>query len=62
VWVHVRLSASLASLRGVGPRRVEALGDHFGTLWALRHASVEEIAAVPGVPRALAERISSAVR
>ena len=56
-----RLSSSLAGLSGVGPRRVEALARHFGTLWALRHASPEEIAAVPGIPRALAERISSSV-
>lgn len=54
-----RLSRSLARLPGVGPRRVQALATHFGTLWALRHTSADEIAAVPGVPRAVAERIAA---
>lgn len=57
-----RLTRSLNQLPGAGPRRVQALAEHFGTVWELRHASVDEIAAVPGVPRALAERVSETVR
>ncbi len=47
----------LDEIRGVGPRRKQALLRRFGSLAALRQASVEEIAQVPGISRALAERI-----
>lgn len=56
-----RLATRLEQVQGVGPRRVEALVSRFGTLWELRRASVEEVAAVPNVPRALAERIKERV-
>lgn len=49
--------SALDDLPGVGPARKRALLRVFGTSRALRRASVEEMAAVPGIGRALAERI-----
>lgn len=57
-----KLSLVLERIPGLGPRRVEALLDRFGTLWSLRNADTDEIAALPSIPRGLAERVSNAVR
>lgn len=46
---------------GLGPKRTEALAKRFGTLGALRHASVDEIARVPSMTRALAEKVRRAL-
>ncbi|MHC5040033.1 MAG: excinuclease ABC subunit UvrC [Planctomycetota bacterium] len=51
------LKSGLEEILGVGPKRRAALLKHFGSLKALRTASLEEIAAVPGVPRAIAQTI-----
>lgn len=56
-----RLAGTLATISGVGPRRVETLVERFETLWSLRHADVDEIAALPGIPRSLAERIKQEI-
>lgn len=56
-----RLALVLGRVRGMGPRRVAAVVERFGTVWELRHAPVDEIAAVPNVPRALAERVREEV-
>jgi excinuclease ABC subunit C len=47
----------LDDLPGVGPARKRALLRVFGTAKGVRSATVDEIAAVPGIPRGLAERI-----
>jgi hypothetical protein len=47
----------LAQVRGVGPAKQSALIDTFGTLAALRAASVAELASVTGIGRSLAEDI-----
>lgn len=47
----------LDDLPGVGPARKRALLRVFGTAKGVRNASVDEIAAVPGIPRSLAETI-----
>jgi excinuclease ABC subunit C len=47
----------LDELPGVGPARKRALLRVFGSARTLRQASVDEIAAVPGISRMLAERI-----
>jgi excinuclease ABC subunit C len=47
----------LDDIPGVGPKRRKALVKAFGSVKRLRTATVEEIAAVPGVPRAVAEEI-----
>jgi len=55
------LRSQLDDVPGVGPRRKAALLKHFGSVPAIREASVDEIAAVPGIPRAVAERVKDAL-
>lgn len=59
-----RLTRALADkkLGGLGPRRIEAVAEHFKTLWNLRDASLDEVARVPGVPKALARSIVESFR
>jgi excinuclease ABC subunit C len=45
----------------VGPVRRRALLRTFGSLKRVREAPVEQIAAVPGIGQALAERIKTAL-
>ncbi len=53
-----RLSASVVEdIPGVGPNRRKALMRAFGSLTRLRKATVEELAAVPGISADLAEAI-----
>ncbi|HEY2388547.1 MAG TPA: excinuclease ABC subunit UvrC [Candidatus Binatia bacterium] len=52
-----RLRSRLEDIEGVGPGRRRALLRHFGSLKRLRAASVEEIAAVPGISSRLAAEI-----
>ncbi len=47
----------LDEIEGVGPKRKKALLKHFGSIKRMREASAEEIAAVPGIPRHVAEEI-----
>ncbi len=42
---------------GIGPARRKALLKHFGSLEAIRGASVAELAAVPGMNLAAAQQI-----
>ena len=51
----------LDDVPGIGPKRKKALLQHFGSLKAIRAASVEEVAAVPGLNRELAERVKEAL-
>lgn len=46
----------LCDIDGIGPAKAKALLDHFGGLAELKKASKEEIAAVPGITAALAEK------
>jgi excinuclease ABC subunit C len=52
-----RRQSELDEIAGVGPKRRRELLRHFGSVAALRGASREEIAKVPGVSRRLAEEI-----
>ena len=52
------VTSSLEAIPGVGPRRARALLAHFGSLEALRAASVEEIAAVSKGGMSLAGQIT----
>jgi excinuclease ABC subunit C len=52
-----RLKSVLDGIPGVGPSRRRLLLRHFGSVGRVRAASVEELAAVPGIPAALAQRI-----
>ncbi len=51
------LRTVLEEIPGIGPRRKQALLRHFGSLDAIRRASVEELARVPGMTRRAAEEI-----
>jgi hypothetical protein len=42
---------------GLGPKRLDAIATRFGTMRELRNATVEELARVPGMNRALAEKV-----
>lgn len=59
-----RLTRVLGNLeiKGLGPKRKEALVDRFGALWRLMEASAEEIAQVPGIPRPIANQISDVLQ
>lgn len=52
-----RLRSALDAIVGVGPSRRRRLLRHFGSVQRIRNASVEEIAQVPGISPALAEKI-----
>lgn len=52
----------LDDIPGIGPRRKRELIRRFGSVAGIRRASAEEIATVPGISRALAERILDYVR
>lgn len=51
------LASQLDDVPGIGPARKKALLQAFGSLSGIRRASVEELAAVPGISRELAVRI-----
>jgi excinuclease ABC subunit C len=65
---HQRLRAKLIresrldDIHGLGAKRKAALLRHFGSVERLRQASVEEIAAQPGVGRVMAETIAVHLR
>jgi len=46
---------------GLGPKRRAALVDRFGTLGQLRSASIDDVAGVPSINKALAEKVVSAI-
>jgi excinuclease ABC subunit C len=51
------VASGLEDVEGIGPSRRKALLRRFGSLEAIRSASVEELAEVPGLSRVLAERL-----
>ena len=55
------LHSALDDVPGVGPKRKKALLRKFGSLKAVKDASVEEIAATPGFTRAVAEKVLEAL-
>ncbi len=52
-----RSTSVLESIPGIGAKRRRDLLKYFGGLQAINHASLEDIAKVPGISRALAEKI-----
>ena len=51
------VSSRLDGVAGVGEKRKKAILKHFATVEALKNATVEEIAAVPGMSRPVAENV-----
>ena len=56
-----RRQSELDEIAGVGPKRRRELLTHFGAVSALRGASIDEIAKVPGISRKLAQDIYGAL-
>jgi excinuclease ABC subunit C len=55
------IASQLDQIPGIGPRRRQALLKAFGSIQAIRAASVEELAAVPGMTRRAAEQVKSSL-
>lgn len=53
------IASQLDQIPGIGPRRRQRLLKAFGSVEAIREASVDELAAVPGMTRSAAEQIKS---
>ncbi|MDG2303935.1 MAG: excinuclease ABC subunit UvrC [Candidatus Binatia bacterium] len=58
---RARLRSPLDEIVGVGATRRKAILRHFGSVARVRAASVEDVAAVPGIGRALAETVKAAL-
>nr|WP_221298100.1 excinuclease ABC subunit UvrC [Rahnella rivi] len=58
----VRTTSALEEIEGVGPKRRQVLLKYMGGIQPLLNASVEEIAQVPGISTALAEKIHNALK
>ena len=56
-----RRQSELDRIQGIGPRRKRELLAHFGSVAAIKGASTEEIAKVPGLSRKLAANIRTAL-
>ncbi|MGI8854214.1 MAG: excinuclease ABC subunit UvrC [Thermomicrobiales bacterium] len=55
------LKSSLDDVRGIGPKRKKQLITHFGSVKQIKLATVEEIAAAPGMTHDVAERVKAAL-
>ena len=53
---------SRIELKGLGPKRREALTTQFGSLYNLCSTDGEQIARLTGIPRALADEVSKTLR
>ena len=58
----VRKRSALEDVEGIGPKRRQALLKFMGGLQELKRASKEEIAKVPGISKALSEKIYDALQ
>jgi excinuclease ABC subunit C len=52
-----RITSELDDVRGIGPARRRALLRHFGSLSALRAASLDQLEAMPGLPKSVARTV-----
>ena len=51
------IASAIEQIPGIGPKRAKALLRHFGSLQRMKEASVEEIATVAGMNRAMANKL-----
>jgi excinuclease ABC subunit C len=56
-----RRTSTLEEIGGIGPKRRKALVSHFGGLQGISDAGVDQLSAVPGISRELAEKIYAAL-
>jgi len=56
---RLTLRSALSDIPGIGPGRQRQLLRHFGSIKRVRQASVDELAAVPGISRPVAEAVHS---
>ena len=54
-------TSALDEVEGIGPRRKKALIKQFGTVQAIRQASIEDLAAVEGITRKVAQKIKESL-
>jgi excinuclease ABC subunit C len=57
-----KITSELDAILGVGPARRRALLRHFGSLTALKAATLEQVSAVPGVPAEVAQKVFEQLR
>ena len=57
----VGVASILDGIPGIGPKRRKALLDHFGSLEGIRKSTVEEIAAIPGLPFSVAQSVKAQI-
>jgi excinuclease ABC subunit C len=57
-----RIASELDDVPGVGPLRRKSMLRHFGSLSALRMASRDQLRAMPGLPRAVADAVFERMR
>ncbi len=55
------VASILDDVPGLGPKRKKLLLKHFGSVKRMREASLEEIAAVPGIPQQVAEDLYAVI-
>jgi hypothetical protein len=58
---RLALELERRAIPGLGPKRRAALVDRFGSFWQLRGASVDVVAEIPTINRALAEKVLRAI-
>jgi excinuclease ABC subunit C len=56
---RLTLRSALSDIPGIGPGRQRQLLRHFGSIKRVRQATVDELAAVPGISRSIAEAVFS---
>ena len=54
---RLTLRSALSDIPGIGPGRQRQLLRHFGSIKRVREASVDDLAAVPGISRSIAEAV-----
>ncbi len=55
------LRSLLDTISGIGPKRKKMLLEHFGDVEAIRNASSEQLAGLPGMNRSVAEKLRAAL-